>query len=143
MKAHFCWAGTVRPHAALPSRPAEFFIQRRNEPNSFLSAALPLPAHPPKGTDPEITEGETEAEGDQNARRTLSSGLVLGVFARQGEAANERHRKENKARYLKPKLVQDACERACRRPQSAKGGGSELAFSRLLPKHPSQRSHSP
>jgi len=82
----------------------------------LLLAALTFLAHSPKGADPKIAEGETEAEGDQNARRALGSGLVFGILSRYGETTNQPHRKENKARYLKPKLVKNARERACRRP---------------------------
>jgi hypothetical protein len=80
------------------------------------------PAYAPERTQPEVTEGHAEAEGEGDASRPSFAGLVLKELAPEGDAANARHRKENKARNFQPELVQNASERA-------QGGPSGLHYS--------------
>src|ERR1700730_77076 len=69
---------------------------------------LSLLLHSPKRSHSEPGKRHGETNCNHHPPRSYSSGLVLCIFVRQGDAAKASHREENKPCYLKPKLVQDA-----------------------------------
>ena len=94
-----------------------------------------LPPHTPEGTHTEITKGQAKTQRDREARRLTMARLVLCKLAAQGDSADGRQRKENKARNFEPQLVQHARERTQRNPPRLQDRAHGPALPRVLSGH--------
>ena len=94
-----------------------------------------LPPHTPEGTHTEITKGQAKTQRDREARRLTMARLVLCKLAAQGNSADGRQRKENKARNFEPQLVQHARERTQRNPPRLQDRAHGPALPRVLSGH--------
>lgn len=94
-----------------------------------------LPPNAPEGTHTEITKGQAKTKGDCEASGITMAHLVLGKLAAQGDSADRRQGKENKARNFEPQLVQHAPERTQRNPARLQDRAHGLALPRVLSGH--------
>jgi hypothetical protein len=96
-----------------------------------------LPAHTPERAQSKITKGQAKTNGYYQPPGPGFSGLVFDILSAQSDSADSGKCKENKARNLQPKLVQNAAKRMGGGPSRVQDGTHRPAASSLLIRHPS------